>query len=581
MKNYKIYIVGLIALLGSLQSCDTETYLEEINPNQVSSDTYWSDLTESENNLTSVYGGLLNQYLWNIDNEALRSDIGFPKDRIRPLATGYEWHSQQFTNTVSTHYFKNWNAMYRVIWRANQVIEGLNGMEELFKGQERWTTQMAEARFMRGLMHFYAHSNYNQGKIIIRDKIPTSLAEYSKPLSTSEEAIAFFREDFKYAYDNLPDIQDKKTRVSKGTAATVLGKSYLYTEEYDLAIPLLRDAIDGPYGYDLLTGDDVSLLFTHAGDYNKESILEINYTDQHQRLILSSDAWDEEAYTTRWARYTAPNSLGGGSGQFVPTSWLTYAYSNEPINTNDIRNYVTGTNKQKSVPLRCAQMIAVVNDEESKYYNSTPGYEVASFGGTVFSYFKKLTNHDIAANEDEVLSSSWVSGKNVIVYRLADVYLMLAECLIQQNDIDGGLKYINAIRNRWGLLLLGQDDGTGSYDGVTYTKETLMNELMYTERPLELALEGYAERAIDLRRWGVTKQRFEELAASEYNLVNYAFTKADGTTGKGSLIQKGPTVTDNLDVNKEFDEAAVNFIESLHAYLPLPTDELLYNQEVN
>ncbi|WP_298365841.1 RagB/SusD family nutrient uptake outer membrane protein [uncultured Lutibacter sp.] len=582
MKNYKNYILGLIALVGTLQSCDQDAYLEEINPTGVSSSNYWKNLTESEENLTSVYGGLLNQYLWNIDNEALRSDLAFPRDRNNPINYGYEWHSQNFNNTISTHYFKSWNALYRVIWRANQVIEGLNGMDDQFKSQERWTHQMAEARFMRGLMHFYAHSNYNQGQIIIRDKVPSSLDEYSKPLSTSEEAITFFREDLKYAYDNLPNTQPQKTRVTKGTAATVLGKSYLYTEEYDLAIPLLKDVIEGPYGYSLLTGNDVNLLFTHAGDYNAESILEINYTDQHKRLVLTQDQWDEEAYTTRWARYTAPTNLGGGgTNYFVPTAWLGYAYSNEPINPNDSRNYVNGGNETKGVPLRCAQMIAVVNDTESSYYLSTPAYEKVSFSGTVFSYFKKLTNHDIAASEDETLETSWASGKNVIIYRLADVYLMLAECLIQKNDIDGGLKYINAIRDRWGLLLLGADDGSGSYDDITYTQESLMTHLMHTERPLEIGLEGFAERAIDLRRWGVTKQRFEELAASEYNLVTYSYTKADGTTGNGSLIQKGPTANTRLDLNKEFDDAAVNFIESLHAYLPLPTDEVLYNQEVN
>ncbi|SDX24417.1 Starch-binding associating with outer membrane [Lutibacter oricola] len=582
MKNYKSYIIGLIALVGALQSCVKDSYLEEVNPNAVSSDNYWSNLTESEENLTSVYGGLLNQYLWNSEVEALRSDLAFPRERTRPLNYGYEWHSQSFTNTISTHYFKSWNALYRVIWRANQVIDGLNGMDETFKSQERWTTQMAEARFMRGLMHFYAHSTYNHGEIIIRDKIPTSSEEFSKPLSTSEEAIEFFRTDLQFAYDNLPNTQTQKTRVSKGTAATVLGKSYLYTEEYDLAMPLLKDVIEGPYGYSLLTGDDVSLLFTHAGDYNAESILEINYTDQHARLIQTTDSWDEEAYTTRWARYTAPTNLGGGgTSYFVPTSWLTYEYSNEPVNPNDSRNYISGTNIAKSVPLRCAQMIAVVNDEESTYYNKTPGYEATTFSGTVFSHFKKLTNHDIVGHEDEVLSTSWASGKNMIVYRLADVYLMLAECLIQKNDIDGALGYINAIRNRWGLMLLGADDGTGTFNDVTYTKETLMDHLMYLERPLEIGLEGYAERANDLRRWGVTKQRFEALAAKEYNVVNYNYTKADGTTGKGSLIQEGPTVNVKTDVNTEFDDAAVNFIESVHAYLPLPTDEYLYNQEVN
>lgn len=588
MKKYKFYFLGLFATVTTLQSC--ESYLEEINPNEVSSATYWSDLEESEENLTSVYNGMLNQYIYSFDNESLRGDMGFPNDRTRYQAAGYEWHSQNFSNTISTHYFKSWAGMYRVIWRANQVIDGLNGMDDAIKSQDRWTTQMAEARFFRGLMHFYLNSNYNNGEIIIRDKIPTNLEDYSTKTSPSEEVRTFFRTDLQFAYDNLPNIRDEKTRVSKGTAALVLGKSYLYsasegnTTDYDKAMPLLKDVIEGPYGYSLLTGDNVELLYTSKGDYNSESIFEINYSDAHQRLIQNKDEWDEEAYTNRWARYTAPSSAEGGasgSNYFSPTSWLAYAYSSEAVNPNDIRNYVTGTNASKNVSLRCSQMIAVVNDEATEYYKASAANEVASFGKGLFAYFKKFTNHDTTTTESDDLSSAWPSSKNVVVYRLADAYLMYAECLIQKGSLAEATDYINKIRDRWGLQLLGTDDGTETYDNVSYTQETLMDHLMYNERPLEVGLDGYAERSIDLRRWGVKKSRLEDLANTKYHVIDYSFTKDDGTSGKGSMIQKGLSPNTVTDLYIEFEDAAKNYQESLHAYLPLPNEETLYNQEVD
>ncbi|WP_139062142.1 RagB/SusD family nutrient uptake outer membrane protein [Ochrovirga pacifica] len=583
MKRYIKHMVASIIIATTLQSCDD--YLEEINPNEVSSELYWRDLEDSNENLTSVYNGLLNQYIWSIDNESLRGDIAFPNLRSRQNAETYAWHAQAFTNNVDNHYFKSWAGMYRVIWRANQVITGLNGMSETFKSQEAWTTQMAEARFLRGLMHFYLHSNYNQGEIIIRDEIPESLEDYSKPTSSSSEVLTFFREDFQYAYDHLPAIQDQPTRVGKGLAAMIYAKSYLYTKEYDKAIPLLKDVIEGPYGYQLVTGDEVKTLFTHAGDFSKETLFELNYTDIHQRLINGGgDSWDEEAYTTRWARYTAPGNKGaglGGAKYFNPTAWITFEYSNEPMNLNDSRNFKEG-NLLRSVPLRCAQMIQVVNDEESSYYGSTPAYEDISFSKDIFSYFKKLTNHDVVSHEEDVLATPWQSGKNVVVYRLADAYLMLAECYIQQNNIPEALSYINAIRERWGLLQLGLDDGSSTYDDVAYDQNSLMEHLMYIERPLELSLEGYAERAIDLRRWGVAKQRFTDLASRDYQVIDYSFTKSDGTAGKGSKVQTGVGPTnDSNSPEIEFNDAAINYIESVHAYLPLPNEETLYNQQVN
>ncbi|MGY6648213.1 RagB/SusD family nutrient uptake outer membrane protein [Wenyingzhuangia sp. IMCC45574] len=585
MKRYIKYILASLTLAISLQSCDD--YLEEINPNEVSLESFGHDLQETDKILTATYNGLLNQYIWAFDNESLRSDLAFPNQRTRQNGSNLAWHAQRFTNVVSTHYHKQWGGMYRVIFRANQTIRSLNGLSDDLKSQDAWTRQMAEARFLRGLMHFYLHSSYNNGEIIIRDEVPVSFEDHSKPVSTSQEVLDFFREDLAYAYDNLPAIQSEKARANKGLAALVLGKSYLYTEEYDAAIPLLKDVIEGAYGFSLLTGENVQLINTHAGDYSSESIFELNYTDVHQRLVNSNgDSWDEEAYTTRWARYSAPNNFGGGqggSGYFNPTAWITHAYSSEPVNFNDSRNFKNGT-ELKSVPLRCAQMIAVANDEESTYYGQTPAYKNTSFGTAIFSFFKKFTNHDIVSHEEQVLSTPWQSNKNVVVYRLADAYLMLAECYIQKNDIDLALGYINTIRDRWGLMLLGADDGSGTYNDITYDQTSLMEHLMYTERPLELALEGYAERAIDLRRWGVAKQRFQDLAARDYQLVQYPFSyiDADGeeVTGNGRRIQIGVgDETDNLKV--EFREAAVNYLESLHSYLPLPNEESLYNQNVN
>ncbi|WP_139956998.1 RagB/SusD family nutrient uptake outer membrane protein [Flavicella sediminum] len=595
MKNYIKYILGLTILMGSFQSC--ESYLDEVNPNNVSADIFWSNLEETETALTAVYGATLNQYILGIDYEAWRSDIGYPKSRRTPYGAGLTWHEQRFSNS-GTFFSRSWEGMYQVIWRANQLIEGLNALDAEHKSEERWTTQMAEARFFRGLMHFWLHSNYNNGKIILRDAVPIGKEEYSKGFSTSKEVLDFFREDLKYAYENLPAIQEKKTRVSAGLAALVLGKSYLYTasdvnpapdtkgaDDYAKAMLYLGDVVNnqGTYGYSLLQGADVKQLFTSAGDYNSESIYELNYSSLHQ---VEETAWDEESFFHRWSRYFGPTGSVQGNAYVVPSSWITYAYSSEVMDANDTRNYKGDTGSTlNSVSLRCAQMCAVVNDEESEYYQYETANKGISFGNTTFSNFKKLTNHDIAASESDVLETAWKSGKNVVVYRLADAYLMYAECLIQTGDLAGGMEYINEIRKRWGLQLLGESASSPAgfdYDEVAHTKETLMNHLMYVEKPLELSLEGYAERAIDLRRWGVTKSRFEHLASLDFQLENYAYTTAEGGNASRNASLIKPGIGNNSEyLNNEYNAAADNFDVTLHAYLPLPLSEVLYNSEIN
>ena len=569
----------------SIQSC-TDNYLEEVNPNAISADIYWSNLNESEENLTSVYAAMLNHFVMDIDIEAWRSDISHPKDRRNPYGKALPWYRQTFTNT-NAEISKRWDAQYQVIWRANQVITGLNGMSDDLKSQERWTEQMAQARFFRGLVHFYLHSTYNEGNIIIRDFIPVTDADFSIPVSSSEEVIEFFREDLLYAYENLPSQFENKTRVTAGTAATILGTSYLYTAsegntaDYTTAKQYLYDVMNGDYGYQLLTGNDIELLFTHAGDYNSESIFELNYADSQQ---TEETQWDEESFFNRWARYSAPTGTFQGSAYIIPAAWITYAYSTESMNTQDPRNYDDEGNLN-NIPLRAAQMMAVVNDEHSEYYLSPTANKVFGFGNTQFSIFKKHTNHDVVASEADIAATAWKSGKNVIVNRLADVYLMYAECLIMgDGNIEGGIEYINYIRDRWGLQLL--DANASLVDGTPYTIDTLMDHLMFIERPLELAVEGYATRSIDLRRWGVAAQRFQELSELDFNLVGYQYTNADGDLAwrNKSLLQPGlsPDPEDNsITISNEYDDAAANYNEALHAYFPLPLSEVLNNSNTS
>ncbi|WPR71407.1 RagB/SusD family nutrient uptake outer membrane protein [Flavobacterium sp. NG2] len=582
----KIVIIMVIVLIGSMQSCSE--YLEETNPNFLSTDTYWRTLDESESNLTSVYGAMVDHYILDLERELYRTDLAFPGQRTNPTTNWLPWYQHRI-NFDDSDLQRRWESKYRVIWRANQVIEGLNGMSDDLKAQARWKIQMGQARFFRGLMHFYLHSEFNQGKIVIRDAVPKSAKDYAKSLSTSDEVKTFFRADLEYAYANLPAKMEPKSRVDGGAAATILGTSYLYEGNYDKAKEYFNDIINnvkGDYGYALV--QDVSKMFTGANDFSSESIFEINYAENLQ----PEDAiFDEESFFNRLARWTAPparnlvtNDNFGGQGQLLPSAWLTYEYSKEPMDTKDVRNHTNGllTGPMRTIPLRASQSIAVVNDEISPYYgNKAP--QVFSFGNTRFSLFKKYTNHAAPGitNEFQTATSPWKSGRNIVINRLAGVYLMQAECLIQGSapNVQGAIDLINTVRKRWGLRLLGTGNTTlNDYDGVAYTTTTLMNHLMYKEYPLELSFEGFNTRFNDMRRWGITAQRFNSLSNEIYSVANYTYTKLpSGTaTRNNSLLVKGPG---NLQFT-EYNEAAQVWAAKDLGYFPIPQNETLNNNSI-
>jgi hypothetical protein len=572
MKKY-IYTFVAIILLGLIQSC--ESYLEESNPNELSTDTYWKNLDDSESNLTSVYSAMLHTYVLSIAEEFNRSDIAFPGKRTRLTGQYLTWYQQNITSD-NRELGDRWDAKYQVIWRANQVIEGLNGMDAEFKSDTKWTRQMAEARFFRGLMHFYLHSSFNEGKIIIRDVTPVSVQDFAKSVSTSDEVIAFFREDLEYAYKNLPEQGSTASRADAAAAATILGTSYLYEGEHALAIPYFRDVVtNGAYGLSL--EQDVTKIHTTSGEFNTESILEINYANNFR----PEDAFfDEASFQNRLARRTGPTgkhgetkAAFGGQASTVPSAWLTYEYMQEvnDMDPTDARNYIDNdvTKALKNVSLRTAQNIAIVNDESSVYYGyKTP--QAYAFANTLFSLFKKYTNHATDATEFETNTTPWKSGRNVVINRLSGVYLMYAECLAQ-TDVATAMGYVNQIRTRWGLLPL---------NAASYDKTTFMELLMYKEYPLELALEGFSTRSIDLRRWGVSKQRFQDLSTQVFSLGDYTTTNSKGKTlkRKKSLLQQG---SGGSNAFSEYTEAATSWSNGYNGYLPLPESEVLNNQNAN
>ncbi|UMB54074.1 RagB/SusD family nutrient uptake outer membrane protein [Lutibacter sp. A64] len=591
MKNINFKYLLLIISVSLLTSCDTNDFLEEINPNEIAKDNYWRNLDETGAGLNATYKVLNNLSILNINLEALRADMGYP-GYGRPVPNKTEEFYNQTYNVSSTSLSDKWQALYQGIFRANQVIGALEDLEGTVETEE-WTSQMGQARFLRGLFHYYLYTSFNNGNIIIREAVPLTNDDFSKPLSPAEDVLKFIREDLEFAYKNLYKNGEypsgDKSRVTSGAAATILGDSYLNELNYVKAMEYFDDVINN-HGYALEY--DMDKLFTTAGEFNKESILEINYTSDNIDTSLSP--WDGSS-GTNWLNQLTSNSVKGAV--FAP-SWAVIAYKNEPMDPLDSRNYfvhaTTGLT-QRNVPLRASAMIAIVEDYQTLYYGA-PVTDVkgGKFHATAwgFGYWKHFTNHDIVESESELpLGTSW-SSKNVTLLRLSTVMLMQAECKIKTGDVDEAIKLINEIRKRWGLVLLGESNGNLSYtyDEESYSAEELMQRLMKIEKPLETSIEGHMTRFLDFKRWEKSdnygfKQRLTELSNEVYYAENYKYIDETGATkwkyNFPSLVRTAPSTGEFKVVDYEFDIPALNYIESQHSTYPIPQTEINSNPNIN
>ncbi len=580
----RILLYASMACLG-LTSCFDS--FEDANPNRVTfSDVAWTTLEDSEAGVTSIYNALYSDYLLTIKEFALCSDMGYPgygRNGTPSNSSLYIYYYQTYSNSASTVSSK-WSALYTGIFRTNQLIASLNAMlEDGMTQSETWIEQMAQARFFRGLFHFYLHSTFNNGEVIIFDFVPNG-SSYYQPVSSYDKVLEFFREDLQYAYENLPESYSPNNgQVTKYAAATNLGMSYLYEGEYSDAMKYFEDVINNG-GYKLV--DDMDLLFTTAGELNDESIFEICYT-----LGLNSElAWSDSASSTNQLGYT------GTTNSFTLPFWITDLYQNEAVNTKDIRNYIDEDidGDLRSMPLRAAAMIATVQDDESMWYLETPTSDVVSVGvDNAVGYYRKYSNWDIIDAESNLPDGSWKSGKNVTVNRLADVYLMYAECLIETGDITNALYYMNLIRDRWALVLLGRAEDNPQFSEADYDfnkinyhldADLLRTQLREVDRPLEMSVEGHATRFIDLRRWGAdyATNRFADLSIERYGLTYRTVVDPDGDTGTRTRwnvwLKSMEWIEDNgnpinTEMTCDYIQAAQNYKASSHSYWPIPLVE--------
>ena len=202
-----------------------------------------------QSGLNATYSTLIKEAILNVRFEAVRCDLAWPSnERPSGVQEAKNWYEHQYINSTPAIEAK-WDALYQGVWRANQVIEALIRLEGSVDA-ERWTQQMAEARFLRGLFYFYLHSAYNNGSVVLKQKTPETPDEFHQPLASSEDVKNFFRDALNYAILNLTATRESNTAhvPVKATAQTILATSFLYEHDYSTAKDLFWEVISkGPF----------------------------------------------------------------------------------------------------------------------------------------------------------------------------------------------------------------------------------------------------------------------------------------------------------------------------------------------
>lgn len=320
-----------------------------------------------------------------------------------------------------------WSESYKVISNCNVILERIADVEMDENLKKRI---VGEALFIRSLMYYHLAIAYGN--------IPLQLTPYISGDElvqvTQETVLAQLILDLTVAEEDLPISYSGSNigRATKGAAATLLSKILLTRGEKSSAETVLRRIVSD-YGYELL--DDYADLWGTSNENNSESIFEVQY--------ISGGIGQGSLFTNDFSPSTDLQT-GSGFGRNRPTVSLLEAFEE-----GDLR------------------------------YNFSMGDSYVNLEGeTVESRHVKKYQSDLAIEND--------SDVNFVVFRYADVLLMLAEALGETNE---SYDLVNEIRDRAGL-----DDINASSPGTF--EEKLLNE-----RRVELAFENH--RWPDLKRFGL------------------------------------------------------------------------------
>ncbi|MBJ7880122.1 RagB/SusD family nutrient uptake outer membrane protein [Gelidibacter salicanalis] len=572
MKKIKnISLFSFFLFLLTYTSCSEEEFLEEINPNAITTETFWATEKNFNAALTTVYGALQFQSIsgGSLQYDYVRGDIAGTESWYRPYAF------RNLTYNDGIYYVSDkWNELYVGIFRANQVIEYIQEADDSkFSGNSKLEIE-AQARFLRAFFYFEVAHNY--GGAVLR----TQVSDESLPFSSIEEVTnTVIIPDLEFAQNHLPKSWDASSlgRVTWGSAKSLLGKVYLFNENWQMASDMFEEVINsGIYALTPKIMDN----FTDENEFNSESIFEVAYSAE-LNPGASGDAVDDSPTESGAEASTIASAIGqlsfGGYNTVLPSYYLHELFWYDEIDpTNPINN--SGNLQSK----RMNASIVPLNGEGLYYglkINQRPGW---GFGQS--AYVKKYTNWYHLSAED----SNNRSGINFRHIRLADVYLMYAETLIKNTgDYSNAIIYIDKVRKRAGVKTiqkyLDENSNTfpqlhvsaqvhGVHPMVSPTSETIMTHLQRVERPLELCFEGH--RWKDLVRWGIVDKVFSELREDEIWRENNLDLLQLNNNGIAPLFIRER-------VRPDFFLAAQNYTSSQHDYLPIPSSEVQTNNQLN
>jgi hypothetical protein len=506
MKRYIVYASVVLALFSSC----SDDWLETRPRDLITDEDFWKTREQLQSAIAGCYMSIMDDHHINGNSwEPYEGVVGkmiqwgeIRGDNVVPAGSAMDEEKKIATcNIIASNGICNWAGFYSVINNCNMLLDNadrvLNFDETI--SQSEVNTYKAEALTIRALMYFYLVRNFREVPLVLVSS-KTNTQEYDIAKSSERVLLDKIIEDLELArsqalvsYDNLTQPYNKG-RFTRTSISAVLADVYLWDKQYGKCVDACNEVLK----------------------------------DRNVRLVIPRTSGGYE-WTNIFQRGNSNESLFelqyGNSQEGKPNNMLYQCYGSSAKSAHFIAPIGTSWSLQSLFLKENSK--TDYDQDDIRYRNS---YMSPSGMVNKFPY-------------PETSSANWV------IYRLAEVYFMKAEALVQldyESNKGAAIHLVNQIYLRAHPQALETDT---VYTLTGYNSKQELADLILKEKQKEFLFEG--------KRW--------------YDLLRTSRRDADPMRVFVNLIER------NLDPTYS-ELAMAKYKNEWARYFPVPLHDLETNK---
>lgn len=512
LKNILYSMMMGTAVLTSATSCVSD--LDQYPHTETTSKDVYTSLANYEAVLGKIYAAMVTSGQGkggdNKDMESvLNKGAGF--DYMRMFINMQECGTDEFASTWLTGEqttgltYLSWDAndawvsdmYYRIYYNialCNEFLRNANSASFSGADAEKMKEYKAEVRFMRALFYYHALDFYRNIPMVTEND---PVGSYIPPRYTPQQTFDYIESELKDCVgDMLPASTCPYGQASQGAAYTLLAKLYLNSEVYTGVAKYAecKEACDKVMSMGYSLEDNYSKLFNADNDKRtNEIIFALPVSAEH------TVSWGSSTYLV-CGQVSMSNANQNVADYGVTAGWSEFRLRPEFVDK------FTQTDIDGSGDKRC------------KFFTNGQSKDVTSMTDETAGYLSEKWSN--LKDDGTTASNTGDAGveTDFPLFRLADVYLMYAECVARtvedKDKLDdwaggsdaesdsrkqGAIYWINKVRER----AYGKDENGNPRGQVwkeNFSSKEAFLQFILDERARELYHEGY--RRTDLIRYG-------------------------------------------------------------------------------